>query len=708
MNADEAPRSPLRRMASALEDPQSPVRKLTRAATEVVFGKAKSIRATVMQLTTCTLGAGILTLPFALSCFGLGLGLITLVFNSAFALLCSFFLSMACTSRALHSYALPRCRPHRAALRSRCTPAPDSARTGTLSGEYSYGGLARAAGGEAMALVVDFLILCVLLMVMAGGIDALGDSLGQVVVEIFGNGCDLISGGGSAPGGANATELVSLFGGNTTGAAIYPSGWCAWAHGAKLIGATTAEVTGVVGVAPTLIGRLALTAAATFGVLLPLSLVPVAALRYSSSFSVVALVLIVVFIVSRGAAAIASPPASASGGGPEHSPWRLTNLFKFDFNILHGISLVAFAFANQIQIPMFQLDLEPVPIAALAPTPVASPKMSGARDSKKRPLLAHDDFADVSTPPSAPPAAAPRAPPSLALSILARGSRGDLDGVPASAVERDELRDALDARRGSGQKMKLVMAITSGTLTVLFCCIAAFGLISAGNATVADDILQQYGRADGTTVILLTAITRALMCLCVLCSFPLQVAPAREALVVLSSKLVTCVRASRGGALAAPSLLAAGRKPSASRLSAHSDAAFREPRDNVDVDGDGFTADDRSARRTATVVHVVATIAITVLAFALSTAASKLSEVFGLAGASCGAILLYVLPCVFYATFASRTERVLGRNGASARRKAAIAVASLCALLGAVVGAVCTCYIIYGIVQDKLHPTDGK
>ena len=95
-------------MASALEDPQSPVRKLTRATTEVIFGKAKSIRATVMQLTTCTLGAGILTLPFALSCFGLGLGLITLVFNSAFALLCSFFLSMACTLRALRSNAALR------------------------------------------------------------------------------------------------------------------------------------------------------------------------------------------------------------------------------------------------------------------------------------------------------------------------------------------------------------------------------------------------------------------------------------------------------------------------------------------------------------------------------------------------------------------------------------------------------------------------
>ena len=393
-------------------------------------------------------------------------------------------------------------------------------RTGTLSGEYSYGGLARAAGGEAMALVVDFLILCVLLMVMAGGIDALGDSLGQVVVEVFGSGCDLISGGGGAGGGANATELASRFLGNATGALVYPPGWCSWAHGAKLIGATTAEVTGVVGVAPTLIGRLALTAAATFGVLLPLSLAPVAALRYSSSFSVVALVLIVIFVVSRGAAVIASPPASESGGGPEHSPWRLENLFKFDFNILHGISLVAFAFANQIQIPMFQLDLEPEAIAALAPTPAASPNM----DAKKRPLLAHDEFSDIATPPSGHPAAAPRAPPSLWLSLFSRGSRGDGFGsATSSAAECDELREALAARRGSGQKMKLVMAITSGTLTVLFCCIAAFGLISAGNGTVADDILQQYGRADGSTVILLTAITRALMCLCVFCSFPLQV-----------------------------------------------------------------------------------------------------------------------------------------------------------------------------------------
>ena len=85
----------------AFSDPQSPVRRMTRAATEVVFGRAKSIRATVMQLTTCTLGAGILTLPFALSCFGLGLGLIVLVCNSAFALVCSYFLSMACALQPL-------------------------------------------------------------------------------------------------------------------------------------------------------------------------------------------------------------------------------------------------------------------------------------------------------------------------------------------------------------------------------------------------------------------------------------------------------------------------------------------------------------------------------------------------------------------------------------------------------------------------------
>jgi len=503
---------------------------MTRAATEVVFGRAKSIRATVMQLTTCTLGAGILTLPFALSCFGLGLGLIVLVCNSAFALVCSYFLSMACALQPLCAARSDVRRARRPVpnhhilstpLTRRALP-PSLPHPGSLSGEYSYGGLARAAGGETMALVVDILILMVLLMVMAGGIDALGDSLGQVVVEIFGGGCTMTA---VAANGTSAFLLSSSgngTGGNGNGGAPeWSGGWCAWAHGAKLIAAHTAKVTGAVSVAPTLSGRLAVTAIATFGFLVPLSLVPVAALRFSSLFSVISLVLIVFFIVSRGIASVSHPPAATSGD-PEDDPWTFANLFKLGAwrDWLHGISLVAFAFANQIQIPMFQLDLEPVPVF-FSSTPrgdVASPSASpdghrnggtkrpsdgpgglqakidaADQEDRQMPLLAAnrhvidvvDDFADVRTPPSSFNHERPSA------SSFSSSRGGDLNSAVASAEEREELRGKLAARQGSGDKMKLVILFTSLTLSCLFCTIAAFGLISAEGGKVADDILQQ-------------------------------------------------------------------------------------------------------------------------------------------------------------------------------------------------------------------------
>ena len=374
-----------------------------------------------------------------------------------------------------------------------------------------------------MALVVDILILMVLLMVMAGGIDALGDSLGQVVVEIFGGGCTMTA------VAANGTSAFLLSGsGNGTGgngngsAPEWSGGWCAWAHGAKLIAAHTAKVTGAVSVAPTLSGRLAVTAIATFGFLVPLSLVPVAALRFSSLFSVISLVLIVFFIVSRGIASVSHPPAATSGD-PEDDPWTFANLFKLGAwrDWLHGISLVAFAFANQIQIPMFQLDLEPVPVF-FSSTPrgdVASPSASpdghrnggtkrpsdgpgglqakidaADQEDRRMPLLAAnrhvidvvDDFADVRTPPSSFNHERPSASSSFSSS---RG--GDLNSAVASAEEREELRGKLAARQGSGDKMKLVILFTSLTLSCLFCTIAAFGLISAEGGKVADDILQQ-------------------------------------------------------------------------------------------------------------------------------------------------------------------------------------------------------------------------
>ena len=373
-----------------------------------------------------------------------------------------------------------------------------------------------------MALVVDILILMVLLMVMAGGIDALGDSLGQVVVEIFGGGCTMTA---VAANGTSAFLLSSSgngTGGNGNGVAPeWSGGWCAWAHGAKLIAAHTAKVTGAVSVAPTLSGRLAVTAIATFGFLVPLSLVPVAALRFSSLFSVISLVLIVFFIVSRGIASVSHPPAATSGD-PEDDPWTFANLFKLGAwrDWLHGISLVAFAFANQIQIPMFQLDLEPVPVF-FSSTPrgdVASPSASpdghrnggtkrpsdgpgglqakidaADQEDRQMPLLAAnrhvidvvDDFADVRTPPSSFNHERPSA------SSFSSSRGGDLNSAVASAEEREELRGKLAARQGSGDKMKLVILFTSLTLSCLFCTIAAFGLISAEGGKVADDILQQ-------------------------------------------------------------------------------------------------------------------------------------------------------------------------------------------------------------------------
>lgn len=122
-----------------------------RTASIVVFGKGGSMRSAVSTMVQSTIGAGILTMPSALSDCGIILGMVFLLISCVLNFMAGWAIARASLNTNIHSFS------HIAAT---------------------------VADGKVWSFIVDMMTILLVLGIMSGGLFVFADSMEDILQDV--------------------------------------------------------------------------------------------------------------------------------------------------------------------------------------------------------------------------------------------------------------------------------------------------------------------------------------------------------------------------------------------------------------------------------------------------------------------------------------------------------------------------------------------